>query len=735
MKIKNKISLKWLIMVSLILPFFAFGQTTSMSGQKASVELTAGNQGQERYGKENGVRSNVADEAQWINYDDIEMFDSWGFLISGEEYDIVAKWDPAFLVNYDGWKITKIKFIVVNTQPYLKVKVWEGTSFTEVYSQDVPSFNVNAWTEVELDTPVDIDITQELYVGYYVDMTHIELGGFVTATDDGPAEDGYGNLYRWNGSWYSDFYNHNLRVYIEPNLNADFEADATTICYGSTVNFTNLSSAEETYNWTFEGGTPATSTDENPSVVYNTPGFYDVTLEVSLGSETDTETKYDYIHVLETPAKADQPDGETATCTNQLYEYEVSEVLYATDYEWELSPADAGTLTGDDTLATLQTDDTWIGDFTIRVRATNLCGDGEWSDELECTMSSSPLEFNLEGGGSYCLGDDGAEITLDGSQSDVDYELYLDGVETGIVIAGTGSEISFGLVTDEGFYEAVGFNDNCTYLMSGQVQVYIDFVPLEPATPEGPTVICEETSSDYTTEEQDDADSFVWVLTPAEAGSISGEGVDATVEWDQEFYGLAYISVYGINDCGDGNPSGELEVSVGAPNPEISGEDLVCDFSDEVYEVAEHEGSTYTWEVTGGTIAEGQGSFMITVSWAGEGDGTISVSEETEGGCSGDSEEFEVTIDDCTGIGEQGLENSISVYPNPVTGDMIYVDKLDETRNYTIQILNAEGRIMIQTQNQGQKQSINISELPKGLYFLKVTDIDNTMQISKFIIR
>ena len=180
-------------------------------------------------------------------------------------------------------------------------------------------------------------------------------------------------------------------------------------------------------------------------------------------------------------------------------------------------------------VAFLDTDESWTGDFTIKVRAENVCGAGDWSDEIECTLSESPMEFDLEGGGGYCLGDDGVEITLNGSQSDVDYELYLGGEATGIIVSGTGSEISFGLVTEEGYYAAIGSNGTCEYQMSGQIQVFLEYQPLEPATPTGPESICEEATAEYTTDEQDDADSFTWMITPAEAGTIEGDGTTGTV--------------------------------------------------------------------------------------------------------------------------------------------------------------------------------------------------------------
>ena len=83
-------------------------------------------------------------------------------------------------------------------------------------------------------------------------------------------------------------------------LNADFTADNTTISVGGTVNFTDLTSGgtPTSWSWSFPGGTPSTSTDQNPTgITYNTVGDYDVTLTVNDGANSDTETKTQYIHV------------------------------------------------------------------------------------------------------------------------------------------------------------------------------------------------------------------------------------------------------------------------------------------------------------------------------------------------------------------------------------------------------------------------------------------------------
>ena len=78
----------------------------------------------------------------------------------------------------------------------------------------------------------------------------------------------------------------------------DFVADQVQIEQGQTVTFTDLSSnTPDTWNWTFEGGTPATSTEENPTVTYSTEGLFNVTLETSNIAGESEMLKSDYIEV------------------------------------------------------------------------------------------------------------------------------------------------------------------------------------------------------------------------------------------------------------------------------------------------------------------------------------------------------------------------------------------------------------------------------------------------------
>ncbi len=83
---------------------------------------------------------------------------------------------------------------------------------------------------------------------------------------------------------------------------ASFTASVTQICVGQTVTFTDTSTnIPSAWTWTFEGGTPATATDQNPVITYNTPGVYDVTLMAANYNGTNTVVATDQIIVYAYP--------------------------------------------------------------------------------------------------------------------------------------------------------------------------------------------------------------------------------------------------------------------------------------------------------------------------------------------------------------------------------------------------------------------------------------------------
>lgn len=90
-----------------------------------------------------------------------------------------------------------------------------------------------------------------------------------------------------------------IQVGPEP-LVPNFEASATEIDlnFSDAIDFTDLSTGGAiTWAWEFEGGDPATSNEQNPTVTYGEIGTYDVSLTVGNGTEEVTKEMEDYINV------------------------------------------------------------------------------------------------------------------------------------------------------------------------------------------------------------------------------------------------------------------------------------------------------------------------------------------------------------------------------------------------------------------------------------------------------
>lgn len=168
------------------------------------------------------------------------------------------------------------------------------------------------------------DETSALVADFTADVTTIPTGGVVTFTDQ---TIGVPDLRTWTfpGGTPSTFNGTEAKItysapgvydviltvlnarntstetkegYITVTFVADFSADKTVIEPGETVFFTDLTNGSpNSWNWSFTGGDPAASDQQDVSVTYASAGVYYVTLEASDGNNTATETKTGYITV------------------------------------------------------------------------------------------------------------------------------------------------------------------------------------------------------------------------------------------------------------------------------------------------------------------------------------------------------------------------------------------------------------------------------------------------------
>jgi PKD repeat protein len=212
---------------------------------------------------------------------------------------------------------------------------------------------------------------------YLWDFGNGQTSTATNPTNTYPVQGNYNIVLKAANSCDTTSYKMLLKINALPKAN--FTANTNDYCAPANVRFTNESSNNVVgYQWLFPGGTPATSTDLNPSVVYQNSGVYDVSLIASNGNGKDTFKRTSFIRVNGSPiAKFDitrAPNSTTATFLNRT--------LGASSYKWDFGDGTTSTE------ATPQHTYRSTGIFVVCLTAANACGLTNTCDTL--TLLSLP---------------------------------------------------------------------------------------------------------------------------------------------------------------------------------------------------------------------------------------------------------------------------------------------------------------------------------------------------------
>ncbi len=183
-------------------------------------------------------------------------------------------------------------------------------------------------------------------------------------------------------------------------------------------------------------------------------------------------------------------------------------------------------------------------------------------------------------------------------------------------------------------------------------------------------------------------------------------------------------SVTGTSTLGCvGSNTAVSSVTVNA-NPSVSAStsnSLIC-VGGSVVLTASTSATSYTWN-TGATTMSVSVSPTVTSTY------TVNVSNATA--CVGSSTVM-VTVSACTGIGE-ATSNSISIYPNPNSG-LLNINLTSElTKNSSLEVYDALGKLVVNQVLANELNTINISNLDNGIYTFKVLNNSNTVKVGKLI--
>lgn len=142
--------------------------------------------------------------------------------------------------------------------------------------------------------------------------------------------------------------------------------------------------------------------------------------------------------------------------------------------------------------------------------------------------------------------------------------------------------------------------------------------------------------------------------------------------------------------------------------------DTVNEFSQTIISITPQAGWTYHWEVTGGTIVDGQDSPSVTIQWGDSGEGKIVLVATNQGLCE-DIIISNVVIGKHISTNNPDVKNPY-IYPNPAR-EYLYVKQIPDN-SYRYNLLDATGRLM-ESNTLVENQYISTAKLPSGVYFLK----------------
>jgi hypothetical protein len=153
---------------------------------------------------------------QWIHWDDGVFNNSIG-TGGATEFDVAARWEPDQLADLEGASVKEIAFYPVETNCTYSIRIWTGIGPVLAVDQLVYNPTINQWNYIELNNPLLINTTEELWVGYNVNTQT----GYPAGFDHGPAVDGFGNMMNYGG-WQT-------LLEINPDMNYNWNIMAHVI--------------------------------------------------------------------------------------------------------------------------------------------------------------------------------------------------------------------------------------------------------------------------------------------------------------------------------------------------------------------------------------------------------------------------------------------------------------------------------------------------------------------------
>jgi PKD repeat protein len=462
-------------------------------------------------------------------------------------------------------------------------------------------------------------------------------------------------------------------------LGANFTQSTTTVCAGSTVSFSDVSTGSPvSWSWSFPGGTPSSSTQQNPTVTYNAPGTYNVSLTVTdASSGTDSYTSTGAVVVVGNPSIS--ITGSNVTCNGACNGSATSTVTGGTA-PYTISWSNGGSGTAISALCP--------NTYSASVADANGCSAS--SNTVTVTQPAA-LSASSSTTQATCGTSNGtATVTVTGGTSGYTYSLNA-GAPQG---SGSFSGLAVGNYTVD-----ITDANGCTTSTSFSI-----------TNPNAPTA----TVSPMAALCNGDCNGQA-------AASVSGGTTPYTYLWSNGAttatasnlcagsYTVTVTDAAGCQTTSNATVSQPATLAVtGSGTDELNGNDGTVSITT----TGGTTGYTYSWTGPNGFTSTSEDLTGLAA-------GTYSVTVTDANGC---SETFQTTISSQVGVDEVNGGRNIVVYPNPNTGDFFIYLGEQFNEEVVINIYAADGRLVHHASGTIRGAYHVSLELSSGVYITEVND-------------
>lgn len=487
-------------------------------------------------------------------------------------------------------------------------------------------------------------------------------------------------------------------VTVNTTPTSSFTASAG-ICTSAndTITYTGNASSTAIYNWDFDGATIISGSGQGPYILnWSTQGNKNLTLTVTENNCTSSQTSKQ-INVTTTPDASFTVLTPVCTYDPDTIEYTGSASSSAT-YNWNFGGAIVVSGSGQGPYIIYWTSG---GSKNINLKVSeNGCSSTQNSKNVQVNQGPTSIFLTRT---KVCQGEhDTINYTGTGSSSATYNWVFsgatiISGSSQGpyILYWGTGGNKNVSLTVSE---------NGCT---STQTDVNVNVIPIPVAIFTADTSICVNADNTITfIGYASTSANFQWDFSAGFIVSGSGEG-PYTIRWGGS--GTKNVSLI-IDDKGCISAKREMDVNVyeNPPKPSIfqNGDTLYSSLM-----------IGNQWYNSTGIIASATGdSYHPTKK------GNYYVIVTNIHGCSATSDSYYFEPD---AIFESSINNNYLVFPNPANEELNIVFKNDFYKNSLANLYNSEGKLVLSKRLVKRSNQIDIHNIKKGIYILKITNNSN----------